>query len=209
LIYGSSSKLNVVVPYEIAGETSAVISLNYGGVVSAAWAVPVAASAPGIFTIAGDGVGAGAVLNQDNSVNSASNPAAIGSVIQIYATGEGQTSRPQDRATDSPLEELPRPLHAYADSNFSTRNLIGTRAGRAQPGPYFRARPTDSIAGRRPNRRLVAPSDRRPPVPSPRIAPASLLDNCLASRWNALFAKSNAALILDWSQPMQIRVSVL
>jgi|ERR1700722_2300358 len=36
-----------------------------------------------------------------------------------------------------------------------------------------------------------------------------LLDNCLASRWNALFAKSNAALILDWSQPMQIRVSVL
>jgi hypothetical protein len=31
-------------------------------------------------------------LNQDNSVNSASKPAARGSIIQIYATGEGQTS---------------------------------------------------------------------------------------------------------------------
>jgi len=92
LIYGSASQLNVMVPYEIASETSTVISLNYGGVTSTAWAVPVATSAPGIFTIAGDGVGPGAVLNQDNSVNSAANPAARGSVIQIYATGEGQTS---------------------------------------------------------------------------------------------------------------------
>ncbi len=92
LIYGSASQLNVMVPYEIAGEPSTVISLNYGGVASTAWAVPVAASAPAIFTIAGDGVGPGAVLNQDNSVNSAANPAARGSVIQIYATGEGQTT---------------------------------------------------------------------------------------------------------------------
>jgi uncharacterized protein (TIGR03437 family) len=31
------------------------------------------------------------VLNQDNSVNGASNPAGAGSVIQIFATGGGQT----------------------------------------------------------------------------------------------------------------------
>jgi uncharacterized protein (TIGR03437 family) len=92
LIYGSAGQLNVMAPFEIAGQSSTVISLNYGSVASTAWAVPVATSAPGIFTIAGDGVGAGAVLNQDNSVNSAANPAARGSVVQIYVTGEGQTS---------------------------------------------------------------------------------------------------------------------
>jgi uncharacterized protein (TIGR03437 family) len=92
LIYGSATQLNVMVPYEIASETSTTISLNYAGVASTAWAVPVAPSAPGIFTLAGDGVGPGAVLNQDNSVNSAANPAARGSIVSIYGTGEGQTS---------------------------------------------------------------------------------------------------------------------
>jgi trimeric autotransporter adhesin len=94
LIYASPTQLNVMVPYEIASEASTTISLAYGSVASTAWSVPVTPSVPGIFTIAGDGVGPGAVLNQDNSVNSASNPAAQGSVVQIYATGEGQTSPP-------------------------------------------------------------------------------------------------------------------
>jgi uncharacterized protein (TIGR03437 family) len=92
LIYGSANQLNVMVPYEIANQASTVISLNYGGAVSTAWSVPVAASAPGIFTLAGDGVGPGAVLNQDGTVNSASNAAAQGSIVSVYATGEGQTS---------------------------------------------------------------------------------------------------------------------
>jgi uncharacterized protein (TIGR03437 family) len=38
------------------------------------------------------GTGQAAVVNQDGTVNSAANPAARGSVISIYATGEGQTS---------------------------------------------------------------------------------------------------------------------
>ena len=37
-------------------------------------------------------MGAGAIVNSDGSVNSPSNPASRGSVIQIYATGGGQTS---------------------------------------------------------------------------------------------------------------------
>jgi trimeric autotransporter adhesin len=34
------------------------------------------------------------VLNQDNSVNSSANPAPRGTVVQIFATGEGQTLPP-------------------------------------------------------------------------------------------------------------------
>jgi len=31
--------------------------------------------------------GPGAILNQENSVNSAANPAAVGSVVQVFGTG--------------------------------------------------------------------------------------------------------------------------
>ena len=49
----------------------------------------VVGSLPGIFSYDSSGTGEGAILNQDNSVNSAANPAARGSVIQLYATGGG------------------------------------------------------------------------------------------------------------------------
>jgi uncharacterized protein (TIGR03437 family) len=92
MIYGSASQANVIVPYEVAGQAATTMALQFGGLTSPAWVVPVAASAPGIFTLASSGLGPAAVLNQDNSVNSASNPAARGSIVQIFATGEGQTS---------------------------------------------------------------------------------------------------------------------
>jgi uncharacterized protein (TIGR03437 family) len=92
MIYGSAWQANVIVPYEIAAQAATTISLQFGGVASAAWTIPVAPSAPGIFTLSSSGLGAAAVLNQDNSVNSAINPAPRGSIIQIYATGEGETS---------------------------------------------------------------------------------------------------------------------
>jgi uncharacterized protein (TIGR03437 family) len=93
MIYGSAMQANVIVPYEVAGQKHTVVSL-LGTAKSAAWTVPVAASAPGIFTLASSGVGPAAVLNQDNTVNDISHPAARGSIIQIFATGEGQTSPP-------------------------------------------------------------------------------------------------------------------
>jgi uncharacterized protein (TIGR03437 family) len=94
MVYGSAYQANVIVPYEVSNQATTTIELQFGGVTSGVWTVPVAPSAPGIFTIAGTGLGQGAVLNQDSSVNGESNPAAPGSVVQIYATGEGQTSPP-------------------------------------------------------------------------------------------------------------------
>jgi uncharacterized protein (TIGR03437 family) len=70
----------------------AKVQVTAGGIQAAAWAVPIAPSAPSIFTVSSAGVGQGAVVNADGSVNSATNPAARGSAIQIYATGGGQTS---------------------------------------------------------------------------------------------------------------------
>ena len=93
MIYGSATQANVIVPYELAQQRDTMISL-VGTARSAVWTVPVAAATPGIFTLASSGIGPAAVLNQDNSVNDPAHPAARGSIIQVYATGEGQTAPP-------------------------------------------------------------------------------------------------------------------
>jgi uncharacterized protein (TIGR03437 family) len=94
LIYASVGQINAIVPYEVGVSGTASIQVVSNGNPSATWGVPLAESASSIFTIDGTGLGQGAVLNQDNSVNGASNPAARGTVIQIFATGEGLTSPP-------------------------------------------------------------------------------------------------------------------
>jgi uncharacterized protein (TIGR03437 family) len=92
LTYAGAGQVNAVVPYEVAPATTANVVVVYQGNPSAPFAIPVAAARPGIFTHSGDGTGQGSVLNQDQSVNSASSPAPRGSWISIYATGEGITT---------------------------------------------------------------------------------------------------------------------
>ncbi len=104
LIYVSSGQINAIVPYEVKptqGTTSVVVSTN--GTVSSAMQLSVAATAPGVFTANETGSGQGAILNQDNiTPNSASKPAPKGSVIVIYATGEGLLRPPQVTGSITP-----------------------------------------------------------------------------------------------------------
>jgi len=92
LVYVSANQVSAIVPYEVAGETGTQVQIEYLGAMSDPATVPVAAAAPGLFTTNFSGTGQGAILNQDHSLNSAANPAARGSVVSIYATGEGQTN---------------------------------------------------------------------------------------------------------------------
>lgn len=85
----SPNQVNVFAPYTIAGQSSATITVNAHGAPSATLQVPIAASAFGLFTADGSGSGPGAILNQDGSYNSASNPAPAGSVVSLFGTGEG------------------------------------------------------------------------------------------------------------------------
>lgn len=94
LLYGSPSQVNAIVPYEVAGHGVTTVEVELNGVRSLPWGMPVAGSAPGIFTIDGSGRGRAAVLNQDNTLNLPSNPADRGTVVQIFAAGEGLTEPP-------------------------------------------------------------------------------------------------------------------
>ncbi|MGI8991359.1 MAG: BACON domain-containing protein [Bryobacteraceae bacterium] len=92
LTYVSATQINAVVPYEIAGRVSTHVVVTVSAKPSTGTDLRVVDSAPGIFTTNAMGSGPGAILNQDYNPNTPGTPAAVGTVIQIFATGEGQDS---------------------------------------------------------------------------------------------------------------------
>ena len=92
ILYASASQVGAIVPYAISG-TTAQVTVAYQGQTSAGFSIPVAPSAPGVFTSNQSGAGQIAAVNAvDGTVNSAANPVKVGAYITLYATGEGQTS---------------------------------------------------------------------------------------------------------------------
>ncbi len=91
LFFVRQDQINVQVPYEVslAGNAQIVVRSKVG--TSSAVLIPTGPSAPGIFTVGG-GRGQAALLNQDSTVNSATNPADRGTVVQIFMTGQGAVS---------------------------------------------------------------------------------------------------------------------
>jgi len=109
IVYTSANQVAAVVPYGTADSSTARILVNYRGDNVAASTVTIAPSAPGIFTT-GPGTGQAAALNPDGSVNSASNPAAAGSIIVLFLTGEGQTAPPGVDGRIAAAAPLPAPV---------------------------------------------------------------------------------------------------
>jgi len=117
MIYASSTQVSAVVPYEMSSVANPSVWIKYAGQASNAYQLTTAATAPGLFTQNASGSGPGAILNQDNSVNGPGNRAAKGSIVQVFMTGEGQTSPPSvtgsiTGATLPPPQVTPAPLLA-------------------------------------------------------------------------------------------------
>ena len=92
LAYTISGEIAAVAPYEVAGRTAVEVVVEYRGRRSAPVTLPLVESTPALFTLDGSGMGQAAMLNDTGCCNSARNPAAAGSVVALYATGEGQTA---------------------------------------------------------------------------------------------------------------------
>jgi uncharacterized protein (TIGR03437 family) len=109
IIYTSSTQVSVIVPYELASSSSTNLTVWFQGNASAGDNLRVVDAAPGIFML--NLAGQGAIINQDNTVNSSSNGALVGSTISIYATGQGQTNPPGvDGAISQDASPQPPPL---------------------------------------------------------------------------------------------------
>lgn len=133
VLYASATQVNAVVPYEIAGRFNTRVEAEYRGVRSNQLDIRVVDTAPGLFT-QGNGTGQGAIVNQDGTVNGAGNPAARGSVVLLYATGEGSTSPPGITGSVPRQEsELKRPL-AQVRVRIGGQEVTPLYAGSA---PFF------------------------------------------------------------------------
>ncbi len=90
----TATQINVFVPYlnTTPPGSPVQVTVQVDGVESAPVTLALAKAAPGIASADQSGTGQAAVLNQDGSRNSSTNPAARGSIVSLFGTGEGLTS---------------------------------------------------------------------------------------------------------------------
>ena len=105
ILYAQSEQINAQVPWELAGQYSAQVHVEYNGVSTRTGIATLQASAPALFP-AVYGVPEGAIINQDGTANSPANPAPAGSVVSIYGTGGGATNPMSVTGGLAPLKPL-------------------------------------------------------------------------------------------------------
>lgn len=125
IVYTSANQLNVLVPSQLSSHNATQLVVTVDGVASAAQTVALADVAPGIFNPG--------ILNQDNTVNSPSNPALVGSVIQIFATG---VLPPESGTVDVKVHDQANliPLYAGAAPGVPGLQQINVRVPAGLPG---------------------------------------------------------------------------
>jgi uncharacterized protein (TIGR03437 family) len=111
----SPTQINAVIPYEVTGPTATFLVMN-GAASSNSVTVALAPTAPGVFSLNGNGLGDGAILHPNYSVVSQANPATPGEIVQVFATGLGTVNPAvQDgtAAPSQPLAKVTAPVTVY------------------------------------------------------------------------------------------------
>jgi len=103
LLWVQDQQINAVAPWSLTPGQNTQICVSYNQVNTNCLTWPVAQAAPAVFTV--DGVHALAV-NQDGTANSADNPAPVGSIVTVWATGLGPTAPAE---ADGMLVGFPQP----------------------------------------------------------------------------------------------------
>ncbi|HEY2844601.1 MAG TPA: S8 family serine peptidase, partial [Bryobacteraceae bacterium] len=109
LIYVSPAQINVQVPWELQGQTSAQVKVNVDFSPSNVASISLAPAAPAFFVVAGSA----AARDLNAQVINAANPAHAGAIITLYANGLGPvTNQPAsgDPAPGDPLARTPTPV---------------------------------------------------------------------------------------------------
>ena len=107
LTFVSGGQVNFQVPWELAGQSQALISTMVYGQISGTQTMALTPFAPGIFSTNGQGTGQGAILDTSYRLVDSSNPATAGStVLQIYCTGLGAVTNQPPSGSPPPNNQL-------------------------------------------------------------------------------------------------------
>jgi uncharacterized protein (TIGR03437 family) len=120
LLYVQDNQINAIAPWSLPSGQTVQICVVYNGNITNCLTRPIVVAHPGVFTV--DGTYA-AALNQDGTLNTAANPAPVGSTVSVFATGLGAITPPEaDGAIiGSPLPADVLPAEVYWQSG----SLIG------------------------------------------------------------------------------------
>jgi uncharacterized protein (TIGR03437 family) len=134
LLYVSPGQVNFVAPAALAdvAGSSTVITVYNGRLAAPSVRVLVAARAPGVFTVLGNGVGAGAITHADGSLVSGSAPLDPGEIVSIYLTGLGplDPSVPDSAAApSSPLSRATGDVRLRIDGKDAELLFAGAAPG--------------------------------------------------------------------------------
>lgn len=147
LFYVSPEQINFQVPWELAGQSEASLTVTVGGMASAAQTVKLAPAAPGVFTTNGT---QGAILVSSSGdvaapvgsvLNHTARPARRGEFISIYATGLGPVTNQPKTGVGATRDALSTVTTAPTVTIGGVTALV-TFAGLAPPGPAAR-KPVD------------------------------------------------------------------
>lgn len=128
LFFVGENQLNAQVPPEVAGKTQTTLEVYRDGKLRGRSTLAVTSAVPGLFTTSA-GAGPVLALNEDGVLNSAENPAPRGSVVILWATGEGLPGLPVSLRVGSSPAEL---LYAGAAPGFPGLMQINAR----MPGAF-------------------------------------------------------------------------
>ena len=113
MIFTFDGQVAVVVPYEIAGQSTVNVVVSYLGLQTSSKQFNVVPANPGLFTLSQTGKGDAAIVHaNDGSVVSTSNPASPGDVLELYGAGYGVAS--PSFADGALVTGLPRPVASNA-----------------------------------------------------------------------------------------------
>lgn len=87
LLYVSRNQINAVAPMALKGRALTWVEVVRNGQRSPVFAAPVLDTAPGVFTLSGNGRALAVALNSDGVLNGEQTPAARGSVVTLWGTG--------------------------------------------------------------------------------------------------------------------------
>jgi uncharacterized protein (TIGR03437 family) len=140
LLWVQDSQINVIAPWELTPGQNTAVCVTYYSAKTNCLSWPVVEAAPAML-LSSDGVHALA-RNQDGSVNSASSPAALGSIVTVFATGLGPITPPQ---ADGTLVGLPLPTNvlpvtvefAVANPPFGATIFNPFEVTYAGPAPFL------------------------------------------------------------------------
>jgi uncharacterized protein (TIGR03437 family) len=132
VIFANETQMTVQVPFAPEGESILFWSWN-GLLLKYANPIRVQVATPGVFVQGSGRDGPAAALNQDNTPNSAQNPARRGSIIQFYLTGLGPLRPPLDGAgafnSSTTLQRLAEPIVAKLEGSVVPVEFSGAAPG--------------------------------------------------------------------------------